>query len=124
MNEIEKMHNNCNLLKPHAWSCKLDRIGDGEICELEKEVLHCKNCKYSKQEYYHEPFTTEKQVELIKWLAKIGIRIDKVNSEFTFSIFGIISDFSSFEESLANLINNIWKDLTEEEKRQVKEILE
>ena len=70
------------------------------------------------------PFTAKKQLELIKWLAKIGIKIDKVNDKFTFSIFGIISNFSPFEESLANLISNIWKDLTEEEKQQIKEILE
>lgn len=30
----------------------------------------------------------------------------------------------SFEESLAELINNLWQDLTEEERNQIKEILE
>ncbi|MBQ5918327.1 MAG: hypothetical protein IIW92_07185, partial [Lachnospiraceae bacterium] len=32
--------------------------------------------------------------------------------------------YEEFEESLANLINTIWQDLTEEEKQQVKGILE
>lgn len=31
---------------------------------------------------------------------------------------------NNFEESLAGLINSLWQDLTEEEKQQVKGILE
>lgn len=118
MSEITKLYENAEVKKQIPKVCSSNELYCRE-CEahIEDAMPYCKNAKYP-------PFTAEKQIELIKWLAKIGIKIDKVNGEFTFSIFGIISDFSSFEESLANLINNIWKDLTEEEKKQVKRILE
>ena len=51
--------------------------------------------------YTQPPFTAEKQLELIKWLGA-----------------------EDFENALAGLINSLWQDLTEEEKQQVKGILE
>lgn len=107
MNEIEKMYDNCNLLKPHAWSCKLDRIREWKICEYRP----CKNCKYSKQEYYHKPFTVEKQLELIKFLME------------DYSWYLDVIDTDNFENSLAASLNDLWHSLTKEEKQQVKGIL-
>ena len=87
----------------------------GAICEM------CRRHKYP-------PFTAEKQIELIKWLAKKDCmyRLTYERDFLWCSQLEWQSSFcyESFEESLANLINTIWQDLTEEEKQQIKEILE
>lgn len=76
----------------------------------------------------YPPFTAEKQIELIKWLAKKDCmyRLTYERDFLWCSQLEWQSSFcyESFEESLANLINTIWQDLTEEEKQQIKEILE
>ena len=59
-------------------------------------------------------FTAEKQIELIKWLI--------VHSPSTCLEDEII--VCAFEDSLANIINTMWQSLSEEEKQQVKGILE
>ena len=98
MSEIEKMYEKCNFEKS---------MGVGSPV-----VLH--------------PFTAEKQIKLIKWLAlRDGITIVAY-------IGGIYSSEHdkynvsecSLESCLARLINNLWKDLIPEEKQQVKGILE
>lgn len=96
MSEITKLYENCNFEKSMGVGSPL--------------ALH--------------PFTAEKQIELIKLLAKGEVKINNEDGEYEFSIFDTISDFSSFEESLADLTNRMWQDLTEEEQQQVKGILE
>lgn len=132
MNEIEKMYDNCNLLKPHAWSCKFDRIGDGKMCECRP----CKNCKHSKQEYYHKPFTAEKQIELLQFLTKLDLYSEIVlrhTSDNKSSIEIRVSDpevtledekRNTIGEAIAAVINQRWEFLTEEGKKRIKEILE
>lgn len=75
-------------------------------------------------EPFYPEFTTKKQIELIKLLAKGEIKIDNTDGEYEFSILDTVSDFDSFEESLADLTNRIWQDLTEEERKQIRNILE
>ena len=83
---------------------------------------------------YTSPFTAEKQLELIKWLAHkahngllINKHITDGGASMVFDNLGYEStpagSFISFEECLANLINNVWINLTEEERTQIKEIL-
>lgn len=60
-------------------------------------------------EYPQIDFTAEKQLELIKWIA-----CNKINE----------CKNIDFGEVLAELINSFWQSLTEEEKQQIKEILE
>lgn len=69
----------------------------------------------AKKECHKEllPFTAEKQIELIKWLI--------VHSPSTCLEGEII--VCAFEDSLANIINTMWQDLSEDEKQQIKEIL-
>lgn len=128
MNEIEKMYNNCNLLKPHAWSCKLDRIKfSGVCCELAEKGLHCKDCNNSQQEYYHPPFTEKKQIKLIKWLSQYCVTIDCEDGEYeVYTGFddNVIDNFyDKLEDAIAYCVNKIWEDLSEEEKQQITEIL-
>lgn len=71
-------------------------------------------CGVDEQIINYPPFTAEKQIELIKWLI--------VHSPDTCLEDEII--VCAFEDSLANIINTLWQDLTSEEKQQVKGILE
>ena len=130
MNEVEKMYGNANLI---SYYC-----GDGYIFDamLEVECTNgdkekCKTCDKAKTNY--PPFTAEKQLELIKWLIQKNFydeRIIRSNYEKTCFYCLYIDDhyeseyFEKFEEALANVFNYLWQDLTEEERKQIKEILE
>ena len=93
-------------------------------------------------EYPQIDFTAEKQIELIKWLiflCKNGegikdsyISMEIINNAYRFylinpnwvnSLHRVFSINENFEEMLAGFINNLWQDLTEKEKEQIKEIL-
>lgn len=75
----------------------------------------------------YPPFTAGKQIELIKWLIKYDeLHADFNDNEYGFSTLNYSGKYKNdFEESLASVINNeLWQDLTSEEKQQVKGILE
>lgn len=85
--------------------------------------------------YYHHieypPFTAEKQLELIKWLCKntyrnyLLIRYNFTNYYWQIECNMTDSNkLDNFAETIASIINNLWQDLTEEERKQIKEILE
>lgn len=97
MNEVEKLYENaepnrnCNLYK-HFTECPMKHT-------------QCEDC----ENFVYSPFTAEKQLELIKWIA-----CNKINE----------CKNIDFGEALAELINSFWQSLTEEDKQQIKEILE
>lgn len=118
MTEIEKMFENagikkCNRMLP---------------CPFENE---CKDCEFN----WYPDFTAEKQVELIKWLAKIyelSINWDEQYNSYRFVIrsyengrlnHSVCSYEVPFEEILVYLINRIWQDLTNQEKEEIRNIL-
>lgn len=77
----------------------------------------------------YPPFTAEKQLNLIKWLAKLGefefcLEIAHNSFDvFTFYFNGIrVHD--SFEEALAGLVCELWDDLTDEQREEVRGILQ
>lgn len=78
-------------------------------------------------EPFYPEFNAEKQIELIKWVCtNKEIRISghrKGNLYWMSTNVDNKEQESTFEEALAKLVNNIWQDLTEEEKETVKEIL-
>lgn len=84
---------------------------------------------YGGIEEYYPPFTAEKQIELIKWLLqnkRLCIRKAEYSNNFYMdTLFNRLDgvDNKDFEQCLASLVNNLWQDLTEEEKQQIKEIL-
>ena len=116
-NEISKMFENAGFIKKQCkdYSCT--------VCE-----------QYNSCEKY-PPFTTEKQLELIKWLAKIyELRINWAEQYYSYHF--VIRDYKNirlnhsvcayevpFEETLAYLINRIWQSLTEQEKKEIRGIL-
>ena len=124
MNEIEKLYELASFVKKRCkdYSCT--------VCE-----------QYNDCEKY-PPFTAEKQLELIKWLSNndkdknkkltlynsahlyyFGLDHEPAHSEDAMWSYGE-SLGTTFEDGLASIINDLWQDLTEEQKQQVKGILE
>lgn len=112
MTEIEKMFENAGFIKKQCkdYSCT--------VCE-----------QYNSCEKY-PPFTAEKQIELIKWLIQKNFydeRIIRSNYEKTHFYCSYLyyksEEFEKFEEALANIINYFWQDLTDQEKEEIRGIL-
>lgn len=139
MNEIEKLYENVGIKPlPTCNNCNM-------LDEYWSNGTYCSTCKCDKDndecgmtDYIYPPFTAEKQLELIKWLMKeekvLQIELCSIEDDFCFSRVtpcdtNINSNYVSFgrarkfEEALADLINDIWQDLTEEEKEQIRGIL-
>lgn len=130
MSEIEKMYENCNIKPKQEGYCDWD-----SNCPYPR--LKCNDeCPYWKDEdeAKYPPFTAEKQIELIKFITTLGVcEIENWNDKgFHFAIkreriyptmFLSLSNIN-LQETLADVINNLWQDLTKDEKQQVKGILE
>ena len=80
-------------------------------------------------------FSPYKQLELVKWIAYkahngllINKHITNGGASMVFDNLGhestLASSFISFEECLAKLVNSLWQDLAEEERKQIRGILE
>lgn len=128
INEIKKLYKNVGL--DNLW---VERYNDGNGFEhenwypsykvmiksmMEKNgwaLTEARNV--AKKECHKEllPFTAEKQIELIKWLIIEGYIEDMLTVQ--------ISE-ENFEACLADTFNELWQDLTEEEKQQIKKVLE
>ena len=131
MNEVEKMYENAGVEKQIISYCDWD-----SDCPYNEDVCKTDECPYWKTENskYYPPFTAEKQLELIKWLIDKGqFRIERCLTKYYFEFrdydlhtrkYLTQMTFSTLEEGIAFVINNIWQDLTEEERKQVKGILE
>ena len=108
MTEIEKMFENAGFIKKQCkdYSCI--------VCEQNN------NCEK------YPPFTAEKQLELIKWLM-INIKdyqYDVEDNKFWFYIDDCReTKYREFDEALAELINLYWQDLTDQEKEEIRRIL-
>lgn len=136
--EIEKMYINAGIEKQTSYYCSFEY---GAACPYDN--MTCPECPYYKEE--DEPqypdFTAEKQLELIKWLAKrgygdytssllINITDDRVyfsaGAKPKYYVIEVLYDSNrctDFENALANLINNLWQDLTNQEKEEIRRIL-
>ena len=145
MNEVEKMYENAGIEPDINYVC------DKEPCK--QYSVDCQECSHLYDTRVDYPdFTAEKQITILMFiLNKFGdIGFQKMysikgNDENTRKDFikclcdcehetldsrpvdfyyqkGASGD--NFEESLAGLINSIWQSLTEEERKQIKNILE
>lgn len=116
MNEIEKMYENAGVNKIGIKRCSGIKQG---IC-----LHNCNECESFG--YKYPPFTAEKQIEMIKWLAnKFSFFAIEYNFQKWSSSNGLITGFykNSLEESIADYINNLWQDLTETEREEIRKIL-
>ena len=98
MNEVEKMYENAGLHKK----------------------------SYIAVNFNDKIFTAEKQLELIKWLAKrpLTLLIGRYKGKYYFGSSNFSSKADSFDNAIAIRINDLWQDLTDTERKQIKEILE
>lgn len=124
MNEVEKMYSNAGVEAKNK--CK-----SSQCIVTNPHPDWCNKCEGLSKAY--PPFTAEKQIELIKFLIQKNFydeRIIRSNFEKTYFYCSYMYDyceseyFEKFEEALANVFNYFWQDLTEEERKQIKEILE
>ena len=123
MSEIEKLYENVGISKRGKRDCTTC-----EYLDCQNYCLISENNKCAKFKFVFPDFTAEKQLELIKWLIQ---EVDNLNlwyfsgkeEVFDFNLGIINAKGATFEETLAKIINNLWQDLTEEEKEQIKEIL-
>ena len=118
MSEITKLYENAGVLKECLSPCYIN--------ETWRKTHDCPNC--DNRENY-PPFTAEKQIELIKWLSDTDYYIYNIYKTIDTKEYCIENCYydiqtNKFEETLARLINKLWADMSEEEKQQVKGILE
>lgn len=111
MSEIKKMYENAGVESDINYVC------DKEPCE--KHSVDCQECShlYDTREDYPD-FTAEKVLKVIVFFLNKGIRLDfsiKENTKIS---------VENFKECIAQIVAKYWQDLTEEEKQQVKGILE
>ena len=125
--EIEKLYENAGIKPlPTCNNCSM-------LDEYWSNGTYCSTCKYDKDKdecnmvnYLYPPFTAEKQLELIKWIARKGlIQINYSSHQcYQFNSFRIGGDYKAdISEALASHYNNLWQYLTKEERKQIKEIL-
>ena len=107
MSEIEKLYENAGFSKKQCkdYSCT--------VCEQYNECI-----KYP-------PFTAEKQIKLIKFLAGFLIHIKNIGGQINISIGDSYVSYyaENLSDAIALCINSKWKNLTSEEQKQIKEIL-
>ena len=128
MSEIEKMYKNAGITKIGNKKCT-----PAEFLDCQNYCFISENNKCDKYSYDYSPFTAEKQLELIKWIAyKTHVTIGKGLpwGQYDDDWWTVTSkkgytgtNAYKLEEALANFINSLWQSLTEEEKQQIKEIL-
>lgn len=123
MSEIEKMYRTAKVVPSHHYcqECQYDMSAECPI-----------RCPDNVAVY--PPFTAEKQIELIKFITSLSVcEIENWSDKgFHFAIkregiyptmFLSLSNIN-LQETLADVINNLWQYLSPEEKQQVKGILE
>lgn len=97
-----------------------------ETAEFSRTSYSSDNDNYMTPEIKYPPFTAEKQLELIKCLACI----ETIGMQFDGEDYQVLTEFesgdwlSTFEQALASLVCEIWQDLTDEQKQEIKEILQ
>ena len=107
-----KLKNCINLqdVKAFCTVCDLTNQGCDEC--IEDDCLPCQRGNKS-----YPPFTAEKQLELLCFLINFGVKI-------TMQECNIPIKTENIANNLAGITNDIWKDLTESEKAEIKRILE
>lgn len=130
MSEIAKMYENAGVESDINYVC------DKEPCE--KHSVDCQECShlYDTREDYPD-FTAVKQIEIENIILQNKKNYNKW-IEYNINVYGewvirfvrtdkfapYIALGKTRAEAFANVINHFWQDLTEEEKQQVKGILE
>ena len=104
MSEIEKMYELAGIEK----DCRTYK----NYFECPFKQTQCEQC----DNYDYPPFNAKKQLSLMAFLInrKVGLSFKAEQGEIT---------VEAISRGLAGIVNRIWQDLTEEERKQIKEIL-
>lgn len=114
MSEIEKLMQNAGIKKREIENCTYKNSTPcGHSCDDGED------CPYLEIKNDYPPFTAEKQLKLLLFQINKGIKLEFKNESKTEKI-----QIKALTDSIAGLINNLWQDLTEEEKAEIKRILE
>lgn len=122
MTEIEKLYRNAGINM-----CTLEFRTQYTACDY--NTCNGKQGKAPCGWYVVPPLAPEKQLELIKWLIRnkrLFIRKSDYSSNYYMDVTynrGNGVDNPKFESCLASLINDIWQDLTDQEKEEIRRIL-
>lgn len=109
MSEITKLYKNAGVAKIHKYQAQIDN-GDPRFTGI----------SHSDSDIIYPPFTAEKQLKILCFIVN-----NKHSVTFHDQVFGGDKlTLEKIQENLAWAINRIWQDLTEEECKQIKEILE
>lgn len=99
MTEISKMYENAGFLKKQCkdYSCI--------VCEQNN------NCEK------YPPFTAEKQLKIIEWFISCSwwLNLKSLDKTLDFSL--------DFDEKLAKLVNRLWESFDDQEKDEIRRIL-
>jgi succinate dehydrogenase flavin-adding protein (antitoxin of CptAB toxin-antitoxin module) len=116
-NSIDKLNDRIQQMKKEE-NTNYDRYTDSvdtEFGRVEKAYID------------YPPFTAEKQLELIKFLCTkryIDITFTPEKEYYIFAYFVGCGFDKNFDEALAMFVNQYWNELSEEERKQIKNILE
>lgn len=120
-NEIEKLYELAGILKECLSPCYINKTW--------RKTHDCPNCDNRKN---YPPFTAEKQLSLTTFIGlHYGFQMLKneafdyiiatkifVKYELEYKGYGY-----GYDEAIANLVNNLWQDLTETEQEEIRKIL-
>lgn len=114
MSEVEKMYKKVGVDHEERYNnCILNKEGE---CKLK---CSCDICKYSEEKYVYPSFTKEKQLKILCFIVN-----NKHSVTFRGQVFsGNKLTLEKIQENLAWAINRIWQDLTEEERTEIRTIL-
>ena len=131
MSEVEKLYKNAGV-KPYYNYIVLKECYNGKItftkqavCE-KAQLFKNKKLRIIQVQPLYPDFTAEKQLSLIKWLARKGlIQINYSSHQcYQFNSFRVGGDYKTdISEALASHCNNLLQDLTESEQEQIRSIL-
>lgn len=125
MTEIEKMFENANAYKI-LCNCEFKNLYDyrieygSDVCDYTESKIKepCKVCKKAKQKIkYYPDFTAEKQLKIIEWFISNSwwLNLKSLDKKIDFSL--------SFDEKLAKLVNRLWESFDDQEKEEIRNIL-
>lgn len=119
MNEVEKMYK--TIFGEFAPNCSLcAKLVD---CEIINNTHNCNKFECN----YKRLFDVQKRYKLLEWMLEKWVEVKLthfLDSGYYITTFNNLSYVSkNFEDAIASFINNLWQDLTEEERTQIKEIL-
>lgn len=106
MTEIEKMFGNAGVEKRMTCFFECSRKTCSVVCE-----------HFEKLDMSYPPFTAEKQLRLIEWFISYRwwLNLKSLDKKLDFSL--------DFDEKLAKLVNRLWESFDDQEKEEIRKIL-